>query len=343
MTAPRPTAVVPPRVAIVGAGLAGLMCARTLADRGIAACVFERSRGLGGRSGTRREGGWSFDHGAQYFTARDPRLSAWVDDWRARGVVARWEGAVVIRDRGGARSASTEPTATDRWVGVPGMGALAHDLARDLEVHRGTEIVALVRDADGWRLTTADGASHGGFEAAVVAIPPAQAQVLLAPHAPALARSAGAAGMRPTWATMLVLPSRPAVAWDAAFVNDDAILSWVCRECSKPGRAGDETWVLHATHAWSAERLDADRDAIAAAMTSAFAAIVGEVGSPLLAVAHRWGYAAAVPGEIDDALFDASLRLGAAGDWCSSPRIEGALVSGMDLAHRLRSTLLGQP
>ena len=115
---------------------------------------------------------------------------------------------------------------------------------------------------------------------------------------------------------MLVLPSRPAVAWDAAFVNDDAILSWICRDCSKPGRAPDgaETWVLHATHAWSAARLDADRETIAAAMTTAFAAVVGETVAPIHAAAHRWGYAAADPGELDASLFDPSLGLGAAGE-----------------------------
>jgi renalase len=331
-----------PRVAIVGAGLAGLMCARTLADAGVAIRVFERSRGLGGRCSTRREGAWSFDHGAQYFTARDPRLAAFVDDWRARGVIARWDGAVIVRERGGARSASTEPTPTDRWVAVPGMGALAHELARKIDVQRTAEVTAIVREAERWRVGLADGGSHGGFDVVLVAIPPAQAQALLAPHAPALARSAGDAVMRPTWATMLVLPSRPAVAWDAAFVNGDAVLAWICRDCSKPGRApeGAETWVLHATHAWSAARLDADRGAIATAMTASFAAIVGGVDAPLHAAAHRWGYAAAEPGEIDDALFDPSLCLGAAGDWCSSPRVEGALVSGMDLAHRVRMSLV---
>ena len=54
MTAPDPTAADPPRIAVVGAGLAGLMCARTLADQGLVVRVFERSRGLGGRCGTRR-------------------------------------------------------------------------------------------------------------------------------------------------------------------------------------------------------------------------------------------------------------------------------------------------
>ena len=342
MTAPDPTAADPPRIAVVGAGLAGLMCARTLADQGLVVRVFERSRGLGGRCGTRRDGPWAFDHGAQYFTSRDPRLAASMDDWRARGVVARWEGTVIIRERGGARSASTEPSATDRWVAVPGMGALAHDLARDLDVQRTTEIAAIVRDAGGWRVVAQDGGTHGRFDAVLVAIPPAQAHALLAPHAPALAQSAAAAVMRPTWATMLVLPSRPAVAWDAAFVNDDAILSWICRDCSKPGRAPDgaETWVLHATHAWSAARLDADRETIAAAMTTAFAAVVGETVAPIHAAAHRWGYAAADPGGLDASLFDPSLGLGAAGDWCSSARIEGALVSGMDLAQRVRRSLV---
>ncbi len=45
---------VSPRVAVIGAGIAGLVTARTLADHGIEVCVFERSRGVGGRGANRR-------------------------------------------------------------------------------------------------------------------------------------------------------------------------------------------------------------------------------------------------------------------------------------------------
>ena len=58
-------------VAIVGAGLAGLACARVLFGAQHAVTVLEKSRGVGGRIATRRVGRLAFDHGAQYLMVRD--------------------------------------------------------------------------------------------------------------------------------------------------------------------------------------------------------------------------------------------------------------------------------
>ncbi|NJD31069.1 MAG: FAD-dependent oxidoreductase, partial [Gammaproteobacteria bacterium] len=43
-------------IAVIGGGIAGLACARALARADAQVTVFERSRGLGGRLGTRRQG-----------------------------------------------------------------------------------------------------------------------------------------------------------------------------------------------------------------------------------------------------------------------------------------------
>lgn len=45
------------RVAVVGAGLAGLIAARAMADVGHTVAVFEKGRGLGGRMASRRKNG----------------------------------------------------------------------------------------------------------------------------------------------------------------------------------------------------------------------------------------------------------------------------------------------
>ena len=37
------------RVAVVGAGISGLICARMLADDGVPVTIFEKGRGVGGR------------------------------------------------------------------------------------------------------------------------------------------------------------------------------------------------------------------------------------------------------------------------------------------------------
>eukprot|EP01031_Cornospumella_fuschlensis_P052994 gene52994-64738_t len=62
-------------IAIIGAGIAGITAARTLAQAGHHVHVFEKSRGAGGRMSTRLSNFGTFDHGAQYFTVRDARFA----------------------------------------------------------------------------------------------------------------------------------------------------------------------------------------------------------------------------------------------------------------------------
>ncbi len=64
------------RIAIIGAGMAGISASRLLADRGHRVTLLEKSRGCGGRCATKRWEGHIVDHGAQYFTMRHPDFSA---------------------------------------------------------------------------------------------------------------------------------------------------------------------------------------------------------------------------------------------------------------------------
>ena len=64
----------PQHIAIVGAGIAGIACARTLVQAGHQVTLFEKSATVGGRMATRDTPFGSFDYGAQYFTARDARF-----------------------------------------------------------------------------------------------------------------------------------------------------------------------------------------------------------------------------------------------------------------------------
>ena len=79
------------KVAIVGAGIAGLSCATHLQALGFEVGVFEKSRGPSGRMSTKHGEGWTADHGAQYFTARDPLFKHELDSWIENGIVDRWK------------------------------------------------------------------------------------------------------------------------------------------------------------------------------------------------------------------------------------------------------------
>lgn len=68
------------KIVIVGAGMA---CASALVASGHAVTLFDKGRAPGGRMSSRRAatpaGEAAFDHGAQYFTVRDPGFAACVE------------------------------------------------------------------------------------------------------------------------------------------------------------------------------------------------------------------------------------------------------------------------
>ncbi len=327
----------PPRVAIIGAGMTGLITARTLRANGVPCQVFERSRAPGGRAATRRTGEHHFDHGAQYFTQRDLRTADLLAEWVNDGVVEPWSARIAAREQGEWRDVSEAVT---RWVGVPDMRVLGERLAAPERVAFDTPVSAIEREGSTWNVLAADGSSLGTFDQVLACIPAAQALALLADHAPSFTRELAAVRMLPCMATMVTLARNPRVEWDAAFVNDSPVLSWVAHEASKPGRAPQPNWVLHATAPWSAERLDAEPALVAPEMLNAFWDLLGETVPVVQAVAHRWRYAIPAP-ELPgatagaQALHDEVLGLGAGGDWCAGGRVEGALLSGLALAQRL--------
>lgn len=321
-------------IAVIGAGLAGLACATRLQAGGLRVAVFDKSRGPAGRMSTRRGDGWQCDHGAQYFTARNPDFRAEVARWQAAGCAAPWPMRLRVF---GDEAHHAADLALARFVGVPRMSAPARHLASNLPIDTQITLTAIEPDGNGWRLRCAE---HGRlperFDAVVLAVPAPQAVPLLAPVANDLARLAASARMRGSWALMLRYDAPLPLDFDAAFVNRGP-LRWVARDSSKPGRSGRETWLLHATAEWSEAHLEAAPEQVADVLLAAFA----ELGAPPPAdwSAHRWRYADCDPPLGLRCAWDAARGLGLAGDWLDGGKVEGAWLSG----HALAGRILGEP
>lgn len=317
------------QIAIIGAGIAGLTCARALAAAGHPVTVFEKSRGPGGRISTRREGEAAFDHGAQFFTVRDPDFSPVAEDWAAAGMIAPWTGRFG-RLVGANRYVAETPPRT-RWVGVPRMSAITRRLSAGLDLKAQTRIATVERAGSRWTLTDEAGAPAGEYDRVIVAAPAPQAAPLLA-AAPALAELAATAKMRPSWAVMARFAEPLRLPFDAVDVQPGPV-AWLARNTSKPGRSGAECWVLLARASWAEAHVDDAFEDVAAALVEAVHDRVGGF-EPEAAIAHRWRYGlldarSGPPGV--DAHLDGS-GLGACGDWCVGPRVESAWRSGRAMA-----------
>lgn len=323
-------------IAIIGAGIAGLSAARVLADAGAKVTLFDKGRGPGGRLSSRRAetplGDVSFDHGAQYFTARSDGFRALIDRLQAQGVVAPWDARFAEADA--STGALTPVTTNDRMVGTPTMSRLVRALCDGLDVRFGMQVAGLSPSPSGWALSGSDGASLATANTVLLAIPPVQASALLSPCAAQLAASLGQPRLAPCWTVMLAFDVPMALSADAISIRAGA-LAWAARESSKPGRAPIEAWVLQASPEASVEDLAQPPEAVIRRLTAAFAGFAGPLPEPVFAQAHRWLYARVETPHPEPCLWDSQLRLGTAGDFHGGPRIEAAWLSGHALAARV--------
>jgi hypothetical protein len=325
------------RIAVIGAGIAGLAAARTLADQNHCVVLFEKSRGRGGRAATRRvdavRGELPIDHGAPHFMAADARFRRRVESWQRRDVVARWAGRFGVAAAGRIRAA--EPAA--RFVGVPGMSALGRMLAEGLNLRLATRVAPPERLGRTWHLTDEHDHELGVFDRVVVAAPAPQAVTLLA-GASGLAAQAAQVDYAACWTLMVAFDNPVPLSWDGLVIEDSPIAR-VVRDGAKPGRSG-EVWVLHASPGWSQEHLDEEPATVGEALLSGFAEFVdGPLPAPRWQQAHRWRYALPENPLGDGCLWDGGLGIGACGDWCGRGGVEGAWLSGEALAGRLLGDL----
>lgn len=328
----------PQTIAIIGAGLAGLSCAQALLQAGHTVHVFDKARGPSGRMSTRRaeddNGPWQCDHGAQYFTARDPAFRAEVARWQQAGVAALWNARLASFD---GNAWTTPATPLERFVGTPRMTSpaawLVQHLGEPALAQWQTTMQRLDHTEGGWAITSAEHGLHSQhYSAVLLAVPAPQAVPLLAPLAPAGAALAASARMRGSWAVMLRYASPVALPWEGAFINTGP-LRWVARDSSKPGRTGQETWLLHASPEWSEAHIEESAESVTIALLAAFAALGGP--TPLAATAHRWRYADTEPALTQGSWWDAQMRLGLCGDWLHGGKVEGAWLSGRALAQQV--------
>ncbi len=323
----------PQRVGVVGAGIAGATAARVLAERGLSVLALDKGRGPGGRTSTRRDGERRFDHGAQYFTARDPAFRETVERWIHAGAAAEWEGRLVTLEPDGGRSPLPDEA---RYVGVPGMSEIVRATLAGVEARFGARATRIERTGDGWMVGVEDTGDAGPFDHLIVAIPAPQAAGLVRPVAPGVASRIQTVELAPCWSAMVTFrEGLPDPGLDGARVRGNPILSWIGRDSSKPGRPPHDAWVAHATPGWSSANLERDAGDVTDALARSLAELLGRSAQDVESVsAHRWRYALASDPVGRSCLHDEALGLTVCGDWLIGPRVECAFLSGLAAAER---------
>lgn len=355
------------KVAVVGGGISGAVCASTLAKNGISVTLFESARGPGGRMSQRREISEDgkellFDHGAPFFSASNSDVLRLVHEWESKGLVEEWKENFGSFDCISKKFLDIEQEAPNKkYVGIPGMNSICNETG--VESKFGVSIGRLeCLDDEKWSLTGLDGQNLGRFSGVVVSdksiASPRFTDVTGRPPpldlslTPELALKLQDIPVSPCFALMLAFsePLSSVSVKGFSFKNSE-ILSWSHCDSSKPGRStASERWVLHSTANYARGVIaqtglqkpsSATLTKVAEELFQEFQSIGLNIPQPFFMKAHRWGSAfptASISRE-QKCLWDRKKRLAICGDFCVSPNVEGAILSGLAAASKLTEML----
>lgn len=334
-------------VVVVGAGVAGLACARYLAAAGKSVRVLERSRGVGGRCATRRIDGQPIDHGVVFLHGQSDEF---IEELRQVPGHRLTQWPLVVRGNGMPCQPNAFVAGAHRWAHPSGVSAFPKYLARGLDVALETNVTGISVDDDSFRLQTSQRGETGEVRARdlALAIAGPQAHTLLQQESLAIkSRSASALlSMMPSvpCATVLALYEPTAVTtpdWDIWYPETSDSLLLVAHDSAKREKPQHLALVLQANPAWSSEVAMAADSKWPERLLRSAADLLGTWAlHPTATQGHLWHYARANPDcEMTSPIlidFENRRRLGLAGElFATGGGLQAAWSSGRLLARRL--------
>ena len=308
------------RVVVVGAGIAGVACARRLVDTGHEVVVLDKASSPGGRMATRRIGAATLDHGAQFFTTRSEAFSGAVSGWLADGRARVW-----------SRGFRTPEDGHPRYVATAGMNALCRSLAAGLDVRCGSRVDSVAQGRHGTWIVEGRGPALEA-EGVVLTPPPPQAAALLDAGRLAVPDELRSVVYEPCLAVLAVLDRPSALAPPGGLQPEAGPFGFVADNQAKEISTAPAL-TLHATVEVSTARWGStDGDVVAGLLAEA----AGHLGGAQVVAAElkRWRHARPAT-TLEGGCLDVACDLVVAGDAFSGAKVEGAWLSGCAAADRL--------
>ena len=308
-------------VIIIGSGLSGITAARILHQQGRDCLVLDKGRRIGGRCSTKRKDGMTFNHGAQFFTAKDHSFQALVQEAKTQNAIASWSF--------GHHSES--------FIGAPTMRDFISYLAKDIRVEQDVKITHIIREDSLYHLQDEAGLSYYARHI-ICTIPAPQAASLIEVAAPSLVPTALSAIYDPCWTVMLAL--KDTASGDGFPLRDHGDIGWANYE---PLRLGDTpqtpygpAMTIQASPQASHHMLSWQAEDVIATMTDKLEQVTKTKLEVQFSLAHRWLYArVATPAKADLPFANDDQSFVLAGDYFSAARLEAAYLSGKRAAHAL--------
>jgi renalase len=316
-------------VIIIGAGLSGIMAARTLTQQGHTVTILDKGASVGGRMATRRLSQGKADTGAQFFTARTPEFQAQIDQWIHQDLVSLWGY--------GWSDGSVKRTTDDghpRYVAKQGMNSLVKDLAQNLkDIRVNVEVKTIEQtDASVWRVTDQNGDSYAGDYLLVTAPAPQALNLLKASSVPLSHGDTEALQhleYGPCLCGVFVIRGEVALPDPGAMQNFEKTVYWIA-DNKRKGISPITTLTAHVEARYSREHYDDPDHETLAMMKQALRPFLGLDAQIIEEQLKKWRYSVPITTYPQDYYQLEGQSVFLAGDaFGGRGRVEGAYLSGV--------------
>lgn len=301
--------------------MSGMAAAHTLASANLPILVLDKGRGISGRMATRRWEEATFDHGAQFFSARTTAFQEFVEKAKQLEVAQEWWPGIADNQH-------------PRWIGTAGMNAVPKLLAEDLTILKSKKVIKIREKENGWEILTEDG---DNFQAnsLIITIPAPQAIELLKNSGIVLPDSPlPQIAYHPCLVVLAKLDQPSGIPAPGGLQTNGNVVSWIADNFQK-GISQTPCATIHASPEFSTQHLDGDLQVAGE--------LILEVAKELIAPAqvqdwqiHRWRYSLCYQRHAEpfwEADTKAPLLFG--GDGFGMGNVEGAFVSGIAMAKEI--------
>jgi renalase len=333
---------------VVGAGVAGLQCARSLNAAGARVLVVDRAGKVGGRCATRSFAGIPADYGPLFLHGSDPDFLAALDGVAGSSPLEGWPHHV--SGTGQPCQPSAFAPGERRMAFRDGVNVFAQALAEGLSIRLNTQVSEVVSEDRGFVVRCGEGNELRTREL-VLAMALEQSLPFLRMLPPEQERD-GAIGLLGMFTSLPCLTliagygaSARAPDWEVLYPEESRELLLVGHESSKRPGGGSLCLVYQAQPHWSLEHLGEPKERWARELLGCAASLLGSwAGEPESTHAHRWRYSRLNPA--DELSGPLQLtgdcgRLSLVGDlFAPGGGVQASWRSGSRLAERIRANPL---
>ena len=314
----------PKSITIIGAGVAGLMCAQRLVESGLSVSIFDKSRGVGGRLASRRIENGVFNHGASEMA--DFRTNTDLPQF-AKKILEKAVSENILISNGSTLTAyASMKTFTDH-------------ISRGIKIEKEAEIVSIKNQSPGIELLLKDtSAIQLNENILIFAIPQPQVLNLLQNKFSAISDLIKPAKMYASISGLFAFDQ--SISRNSPNSENENIIAH--HENSRIGQ--DlllDCWTVHSKKTYGQHWIDLDKDEIKDLLLNNLKELdLENFTKPVYSAGHRWLYGFTEKSLNLDYIYNDHHNIGICGDWCRGDTVIDAVISGVSLAEKILPFIL---